>query len=75
MVNPRGQGQEAQSRWAGLWSTVFGGSVPQGRLLDLRGPRSDDESRRAGWSTPATRVQRLSPACTADPTTLPSTGG
>ena len=65
MVNPRGQGQEAQSRWAGLWSTVLGGSVPTGRLVDLGGPRSDDESRRAGWSTPATCVRRLSHALPA----------
>ena len=27
---------------------------PPGSLVDLRGPRSDDESRRAGWSNPQT---------------------
>ena len=66
MVDPRGPCQEAKSRRAGLWSTELGGSVPQGRLVELRGPRPDDESRRAGWSNPQTpcmEAESCQPGC------------
>ena len=78
MVVPRVPGQEDQSAWqAGRHPRPAPGIsvplgrlveyrarrlVPPGRLDELRGPRSDDESRRAGWSTPAARARTLSPA-------------
>ena len=49
MVKPRVPRQEAQSPRAGLWSTVLGGRVPRGRLVEPRvqeRPRSASVERR-----------------------------
>ena len=70
MVVPRVPGQEDQSAWqAGRPPRPAPGSsvrlgklvehragrlVPPGRLVEPRGPRSDDDSCRGGWSNPQT---------------------
>ena len=62
MVNPRGQGQEAQSRWAG-WSTP----AARARKLSPAGqacgaPCSEAQSRRGAWSISVARARTMSPA-------------
>ena len=71
MVDPRGQGQEAQSRWAG-WSTP----AARARKLSPAGqacgaPCSEARSRRGAWSNSVARARTMSPAVLAGRTHRP----